>query len=112
MVVRTARLARPGDRRKPDHRAGGEPGVPDRRALSGGRALIPVCRARHIRVEESGPERLGTATRGETMDHALSRRAVLGAAAAATLARGVVAQPAKPKSPLAATIGDVGGSLA
>src|SRR5947209_5415480 len=49
---------------------------------------------------------------GETMDHALSRRAVLGAAAAATLARAAVAQPAKPKSPLAVTIVDVAGNLA
>src|SRR4051794_10880318 len=112
MVVRTAGLARGGDHRKPDHRAGGEPGVPDRGAPCGGRALTPVCRAHHIRVEESGPERLGAATMGETMDHALSRRAVLGAAAAATLARGAVAQTAKPKSPLAITIVDVAGNLA
>ena len=46
------------------------------------------------------------------MDYRLSRRAVLGAAAAASLARPVSAQPAKPKSPLALTVVDVAGNLA
>jgi putative spermidine/putrescine transport system substrate-binding protein len=46
------------------------------------------------------------------MDHTLSRRAVLGAAAAATLASHGRAQPAKPKSPLAITVVDVAGNLA
>ncbi|HYZ64691.1 MAG TPA: extracellular solute-binding protein [Acetobacteraceae bacterium] len=46
------------------------------------------------------------------MDHALSRRAVLGAAAAAALARRAASQPAKPKQPLAVTVVDVAGNLA
>jgi putative spermidine/putrescine transport system substrate-binding protein len=46
------------------------------------------------------------------MDHALSRRAVLGAAAAAALSGRAMAQAAKPKSPLTVTIVDVAGNLA
>jgi len=46
------------------------------------------------------------------MDHALSRRTVLGAAAAAALSGRAMAQAAKPKSPLTVTIVDVAGNLA
>lgn len=46
------------------------------------------------------------------MDHRLSRRAVLGAAAASALASPVRAQADKPKSPLAITVVDVAGNLA
>src|SRR6059058_4451551 len=46
------------------------------------------------------------------MDHNLSRRAVLGAAAGAALAGRAQAQAAKPKSPLAITVVDVAGNLA
>jgi putative spermidine/putrescine transport system substrate-binding protein len=46
------------------------------------------------------------------MSHTLSRRAVLGAAAAVSLAGGAAAQSAKPKSPLALTVVDVAGNLA
>ena len=46
------------------------------------------------------------------MSHTLSRRAVLGAAAAVSLAGRAGAQTAKPKSPLALTVVDVAGNLA
>ncbi len=46
------------------------------------------------------------------MDYTVSRRAVLGAVAAASLARPAFAQAAKPKSPLALTVVDVAGNLA
>src|SRR5690348_4302446 len=53
-----------------------------------------------------------TRNEGNAMDHSLSRRAMLGAAAAAALAGKARAQAAKPKSPLAITIVDVAGNLA